>query len=175
LAAPTDKMDLESERLSQARSLYQTVRLIKGHLVRHFNQRVATKDQNKGYLELTFPQSNALQTVGDRGELTVKELAEALHVSAPSASSMVERLVEQGMLVREQSRVDRREVRIRLSDAGQETLAAMEDHMMLVFLHMLEKLGPELSRQWCEVYARIREELEHELASETAASHEGVQ
>jgi len=58
---------------------------------------VAFPGQGKAiFQELTSPQMTALMTVRERGQVTIKELAEGLGVSAPSASVMVDRLVEMG-------------------------------------------------------------------------------
>ena len=41
---------------------------------------------------------NLLMAVRERGTTTVRELAEAMHVSAPSISAMVDRLVDVGVV-----------------------------------------------------------------------------
>jgi DNA-binding MarR family transcriptional regulator len=83
--------------------------------------------------DLTFPQYNALMAVRDAGEVSVKHLAERLQVSPPSASTMVDRLVEMGLLERQPNPNDRRSVLIRLSPIGNESIEAIES-VVLGFL-----------------------------------------
>lgn len=104
-----------------------------------------------------MPQIEAMMAIHDRGQVTIKELARALDVSAPSASSMVDRLVDVGALTREQSKLDRREVVVRLSPDAVEHMDAMERHILQSIVVMIEKIGPEYARMWCEVYEKLRE------------------
>ena len=65
--------------------------------------------------ELSMAQTLALMAVKDHEPLPVTRLAELLAVSAPSASAMVERLVERGVFTREADPKDRRRVMVCLS------------------------------------------------------------
>jgi DNA-binding MarR family transcriptional regulator len=115
--------------------------------------------------------------IDERGELSIKELADVLHVTAPSASAMVDRLVEMGMLIREQSQHDRREVRVRLSESGGIHLQDMERQILDYIRALLIQLGPSCSAQWCDVYARIRDIIAAEMRSEAVplVKKEGVE
>jgi len=108
---------------------------------------------------------NALMMVRDRSQVTIKELAEALGVSAPSASVMVDRLVEMGMVTREQSRVDRREVVVQVAPEAVETIERMEKQALQSIVEIIDKIGPKYARMWCEALGRIREVLREENAA----------
>ncbi len=114
--------------------------------------------------QLTIPQWNTLTVIREHKDMSVKDLAEAQHVSAPSASAMVERLVEMGFVVREPSRIDRREVRLTLSPAGNAGVDAMERHLLQSIIEILERIGPEAARQWVDVYEKIRVVLDEDEA-----------
>ena len=157
---------MSNEIKGQARELYRTVRILKGRICHRFEERARHGVSGDKCGDITFAQMNVLMAITERGELALKALAEMLHVSPPSASSMVDRLVELGMVVREQSTVDRREVRIRLSEVGEAQFQAMEDQILECIADLLTRLGPALSLQWCEVYTRIREIIESEIALE---------
>ena len=105
--------------------------------------------------------------IAEREELSLKDLADTLQVSPPSASAMVDRLVEMGLLVREQSTIDRREVRIRLTEAGKVHFDEMEAQILEYFAELLTKLGPAYSAQWCDVYRHIREIIQMEESLES--------
>ena len=102
---------------------------------------------------LTLAQLNAVRAVRDRGEVTIKVLAKALNVSAPSASTMVDRLVEMGVLAREQSSRDRREVLVRISRNVSDEIDAIEEDFLKSLIELMEQIGPEMSQKWYEVYA----------------------
>lgn len=101
-------------------------------------------------------QMTTLIAVRDAGEVTIKDLALATKVSSPSASTMIDRLVDIGVVRREAGKSDRREVRIGLTPLGEEMVSAMELEVLGSLSRLLEKLGPELAQQWCELNGRIQ-------------------
>lgn len=74
-------------------------------------------------------------------EMTVSELARQLLIRHHSAVGLVDRLVDQGLLVRKASRVDGRKVELRLTGKGTRVLDRLAD------LHRdeLEHAGPRLA------------------------------
>jgi DNA-binding MarR family transcriptional regulator len=140
----------------QARLLHDTIRLMK----RLFPQpqllmRDRMGDGDDNYPDLTTPQLNMLMTCHDIGPATIKEIAADLEVSAPSVSAMVDRLVELGVLTREQSSHDRRQVVVRLTESGVSTVLRMEEYMVGALGEVLERVGPHYAEMWCEVYQEI--------------------
>ena len=71
-------------------------------------------------LELTFAQARALFILAARKELTVSQLAKLLGVGNPTASILVQQLVERGLVTRSEHTTDRRQTIIRLSEKGAE-------------------------------------------------------
>src|SRR5215211_2212552 len=67
-------------------------------------------------LELTFAQARALFILAARKELTVSQLAKVLGVGNPTASILVQQLVERGLVIRREDTNDRRQTVIRLSE-----------------------------------------------------------
>ena len=70
-------------------------------------------------LELTFAQARALFILA-RKELTVSQLAKLLGVGNPTASILVQQLVERGLVTRTEHPSDRRHTIISLSQKGAE-------------------------------------------------------
>ena len=94
-------------------------------------------------VEFTLKQLRGLFTIAFEGAPTVGQLAELLGTGQPSASALVERLVQAGLVERIQDPSDRRRILVRLSPDGQETVA--------------EFLG--MRRAWYHTYLpRLREE-----------------
>jgi DNA-binding MarR family transcriptional regulator len=72
-----------------------------------------------GMLELTLTQIKLLHHLEGAGrEITLKQGAEAVHVSLPAASRLVDDLVRRGFVERREDTEDRRMKRVRLTNAG---------------------------------------------------------
>ncbi|MBI4556990.1 MAG: MarR family transcriptional regulator [Candidatus Hydrogenedentes bacterium] len=151
---------MNPETLQQARNLFDTVRMLKDRLIARVSTASNARNSGSPGIDFTVPQINMLSTIRKRGQVTIKELAELLRVSAPSASSMVDRLVEMGGLSREQNKLDRREVVVRITAEAEEAIEQTERQMFEGIAEILERMGPEDARKWCEVYERIRAILE---------------
>jgi len=151
--------------MQHARTVFRTVRLIHEQLTGKFLEMGKTSS-DEPCPELTMPQCNALMVVRDEGAMTIKDFAERLHVSAPSASVMADRLVEMGMLERRPSPSDRRAVLISATDNGREAIASIETEIFSLLMRIMKELGDEQSRQWSEIYAKIGGMLERDLFSE---------
>jgi DNA-binding MarR family transcriptional regulator len=115
-------------------------------------------------------QMNLLMNVRGRGELTLRELADLLRVSPPSASVMVDRLVERGLLLRERSTSDRRKVVIGLSPGADELLDTVEAQVLSAFVGLVEELGPDTARRWGEVLQKVEQVLESQAAGREAGA-----
>jgi DNA-binding MarR family transcriptional regulator len=77
-------------------------------------------------LDVSLTQVKALAALSD-GELTVKELAERLGLSLPGASRAVDALVSRGLLHRREDPDDRRQKRLRATDAGRDALQRLDE------------------------------------------------
>jgi MarR family transcriptional regulator, organic hydroperoxide resistance regulator len=94
-------------------------------------------------LDLTYNQYKTLLTVADRGEGTLGDLARELNVTMSSASQMVERLVGQGLLDRRQDADNRRQVRIRLTERGEELITELRQGILSEYRKLLARLPDE--------------------------------
>ncbi len=83
----------------------------------------------------------------DDRRITINDLAQQLLIKHNSAVELVDRLVEEGLIVREASSTDRRKVELRLTTRGREVLAK------LAALHRAElrRVGPLLGRFFSEL------------------------
>lgn len=83
--------------------------------------------------DLSMPQLYILVTLQERGPMSVSALAQLLRISTPSASSIVDRMVEHGFVERTRVAVDRRVVHVQISSHGHavvDELAGMKrDHV----------------------------------------------
>lgn len=71
-------------------------------------------------LDLTMAQMRTLFTLAREGPATIGQVAEAQGISLPTASHLVERLVQAGLVTREADPADRRRMVARLAPPGEE-------------------------------------------------------
>ncbi len=154
--------DKADKAVEQARFIFTTARLIQERILKEHAQFLAKQKAGEKFMELSAAQYRCLLTVRICGKVTVGELARRLGVSPASASVMVERLVEKGMLKRTRSKQDRRKVMVTLTAQAEKFADSLEEHMLHVFTDLVRKVGPETAAMWCEVLSRIKEHLMEE-------------
>jgi DNA-binding MarR family transcriptional regulator len=71
---------------------------------------------------LTSPQILLLQTIRDKGQVTIGELANEISLSQATVTTILDRLEKKGLVYRERSDQDKRKVHAYLTDIGIETL-----------------------------------------------------
>lgn len=83
----------------------------------------------------------------DDQRVSISDLAQQLFIKHNSAVGLVDRLVQENLIVRTQSSVDRRKVELRLTGRGRQVLAK------LAAMHHreLQRIGPTLQRFFGEV------------------------
>jgi DNA-binding MarR family transcriptional regulator len=108
-----------AENQNLAADLYALI----AHVHKHCN---ADLLEAVGGLELSLTQIKLLHHLDDATrELTLKQGAEAVHVSLPAASRLVDDLVNRGLIERHEDVEDRRMKRIRLTDQGRLVIARL--------------------------------------------------
>ena len=127
------------------------------------NRSLAKAGVGNAMAEFSFAQLRALRIVKIKKQVSITELAELLSVSAPSASTMVERLVEKGVLFREPDPNDRRKVIVTVSPDMTAIGEQIEKEIFGAFVDLVEKTGPELAEEWARVVNRVAAVLEQDM------------
>ena len=83
----------------------------------------------------------------DDRRVTINDLAQQLLIKHNSAVELVDRLVEEGLILREASSTDRRKVELRLTPRGREVLSKLAS----VHRGELQRVGPLLGRFFGEL------------------------
>ena len=83
-----------------------------------------------------------LRAQPDDRAATINDLAHELLIKHNSAVGLVDRLVQEGLVVREPSEADRRKVELRLSTRGRQVLAKLAG----MHRRELQRIGPVLTR-----------------------------
>lgn len=137
--------------LEQARDLFRTIRRLQMRIV---TKQVENVD-NPEAIDLTPSQMGTLMAIRDGGQMSLKAIAEATQVSAPSASTMVEKLQDMGLLTRNHAENDRRSVEIAITEKGITALNFTENCLLQGLVEILDGIGPEWASNWCDVYGKI--------------------
>ena len=84
--------------------------------------------------------------------ITINDLAQQLLIKHNSAVGLVDRLVEEGLVVREPSTADRRKVELRLTEHGRQVLA----RLVVAHREELRRIGPIMKRFFGQIGRRHR-------------------
>lgn len=104
---------------------------------------------------LTLAQVKALIHLRQAGPQTMSELASALHISTPSATGIIDQLVERRLVVRRRDQKDRRLVTVGLARPAEplvDRLIATRRHQIA---SVMEGLSPEEQRAFLERLSKL--------------------
>ncbi len=83
---------------------------------------------------VTAAQFRVLQIVGEKGRATATEISHRMRVSQATITSLVDKLVKNGLVIREKSQADKRQTNIQLTEKGRATLGEVEDPLQQRFV-----------------------------------------
>jgi len=112
--------------------------------------------------ELSGIQLKTAMQVSLHQPMSLSELSQKLGVSAPSASVMVERLVEKKVITRENDPKDRRRIQLRVHSRVEKDMKEMHERFHQAFDQLARKLGNETIDQWFAVMTQLDTLLEGE-------------
>ena len=92
---------------------------------------------------LTTPQLLVLQTVTNTKEQPIRAISAEVNLSQATVTSIVDRLERRGLLERQRSGIDRRQVFLVITEAGKDLLSKAPKPLQENFLHRFERL-----REW---------------------------
>lgn len=100
--------------------------------------------------EMSFSQLNAIYLLYRDGPQTIADLAKGVGLSHNAASRMVERLVQGGLVLRNEVASDRRQKRVELTAAGIERLRDLQTTTAAAYAALLAGLPEPLLRRFGE-------------------------
>lgn len=104
---------------------------------------------------ITPSQWNVVMLIGQRDRVSMKEAADALHMTGSAVTQLVDGLVENGYVKREESAEDRRTVMLVLSKKTKNRVAKMKENMVKRFLEVFEVLTDAEFDQFCALQKKI--------------------
>ena len=97
--------------------------------------------------DMTLSQCTAMIEIGRAGFLSVNQLAERLDLDKSTVSRSSDRLVVEGLLLREEDPADRRYVVLKLSDKGKQSYSNLEQRMASYFENVIAEIDPHEREQ----------------------------
>jgi len=92
---------------------------------------------------LSLSHFEILMYITHKGEVTMKDIASWLHITPPSASNLVDTLVNKKLVTRISSSKDRRTVHIVLNREAHKLISTIHKKKITVFKKMLSRLNKE--------------------------------
>jgi DNA-binding MarR family transcriptional regulator len=122
--------------------------------------------------DLTFGQLRLLFKLRQSGPVSIGDLADALEVTAATASELIDRVERRGLVIRSHREDDRRVVECRLSDEGLRLLTQIAGARREGLRHALAVLTPPELAQFDRLLCAMSERLS--AASSSTATSEGA-
>ena len=88
----------------------------------------------------TLTHFEVLMYVAERGPVTMKNIASWLHITPPSASALVDKLVRKKLLARVEKDDDRRTVHVMLGGEAHKLFKSLREKKITIFKKMFSKL-----------------------------------
>jgi DNA-binding MarR family transcriptional regulator len=122
-------------------------------------------------LTLTVPQLKSLFFITNEGTTNFRKLATALKVTPSNVTGIVDRLVQQGLVSRQESPEDRRVFLLRPTEHGEKVADSLRERRMSYLSRVLGKLRPgKLSLLKMGLEAMVRAAQEEEERNESHRS-----
>lgn len=161
-----DDLGLDQERAALARELFAV------NLQVH-DRTMALVGPTPTPADLTMQQARVLGHVAARPGITGHELGTLLAVSAPTASGLVERLVEKGLIARTDDADDRRVRRLRPTEAGLSVVRDMNSMFGRAIGVVLNRLSVDDLDLLCRGARAMLDALERVQAESEPVAHGG--
>jgi DNA-binding MarR family transcriptional regulator len=113
------------------------------HRLRPVVVRLSRRLRQEAGAELSPTQGAALGTIDRHGPLTPSELAARERIQRPTATRVLTRLEEAGLIARTADPTDRRSSLVATTPAGAELLAFVRDRKDAYLAQRLDRLSPE--------------------------------
>lgn len=105
--------------------------------------------------ELRRVEFTILVLIADNDEVTPKQLSDALAVAAPNLTVILDRLERRSLLVRSRGERDRRQVALRLTEAGRELMLQAEARALAAQQDLLTHFSPGERAMLFELLQRL--------------------
>ena len=92
-----------------------------------------------------------IQFIAEHGNPSTKDIAIQLHITPPSASTLVDTLVTKGLVVRGHTDEDRRAIRVTLAPRAQKILSAIYKKKSSIFTTLLSRINDDDKEEFARI------------------------
>ncbi|MCL5045776.1 MAG: MarR family transcriptional regulator [Actinobacteria bacterium] len=114
--------------------------------------------------DVTPPQFDALLALREGGELTMGELCQRMYLACSTATDLIDRMERNGLIARERDTADRRVIRLKITEKGQnvieEVLRARKKYLSAVLVHVQPGERERLIQSLSELYSLMTKDVE---------------
>lgn len=107
--------------------------------------------------EITIPQYHILEHLNDRGETTMREIADYLFVTPPAVTGLVDKLVKMQLVKRDFSSSDRRIIIISLTPKGNTVISKIKNQSNELFISIFKGFSAQDRKSFFEVTRKMEE------------------
>jgi DNA-binding MarR family transcriptional regulator len=111
-------------------------------------------------ISLSKPELLTLESVSKQKELTMSKLAKNLDIGFSTATSIIDRLIEKNLVVRERNGGDRRVVKVFLSKEGEKIMSSYQEQTKISFKKMIEFLTEDEQECFILVLEKIANKMQ---------------
>jgi DNA-binding MarR family transcriptional regulator len=122
-------------------------------------------------LGISMSQLHVMHLLERHGEMAMSRLAEMLDISLSAATGLVDRVEERGFVERVRVPSDRRIVLVRITAAGRQMLAEVEDLRIGIIEKVLDRLDAAQLAGVATAMADLRAAVETTLSDPTSGIH----
>ncbi|HPO54369.1 MAG TPA: MarR family transcriptional regulator [Ignavibacteriaceae bacterium] len=115
------------------------------------------------YHNLTIAELKCIRQIQRNENINNKEIAERMHLSSSRLTRIMDGLVEKGFILREIDKIDRRNMKLSLSDEGVKLLERINATYLSVHKEILKKLEPQLQADVIKAMSSLMRALEEWL------------
>ena len=120
----------------------------------------ASMESFNGEISLSKPELLTLESVSKQKELTMSKLAKNLDIGFSTATSIIDRLIEKNLVVRERNGGDRRVVKVFLSKEGEKIMSSYQEQTKISFKKMIEFLTEDEQECFILVLEKIANKMQ---------------
>lgn len=110
-------------------------------------------------LNISYPQMIILSFVKENDGISLKELAGTIGITSSAATQQVNKLVNKGYLVREESNTDRRFIKIRLSGEMNKQVDVFEARFLEQIFTFFNEITDEELALYCKLNSKIANQI----------------
>ena len=112
-----------------------------------------------GEISLSKSELLTLESVSKQKDLTMSKLAKNLDIGFSTATSIIDRLIEKKLVVRERNHGDRRVVKVLLSKEGETIISSYQEQKKIFFKKMTEFLTEVEQERFVIVLEKIADRM----------------